>query len=318
MSKENTYIGVDIGGTKIFAVRTDKNSAILDSIYMDTEADQGRTKVLDNLNYAISCLVNETTKGIGIAFAGLIDHTTGTVIKAPHIADFEHFPLAEKLEKKFKMPVYVDNDARLFALGEAMIGRDKQYSNLIGIVLGSGVGSGIIANGEILRGHDGFAGEIGHMYIDLYNDIEAEELFSGEGLKGFLTKAGLQDNTLQNILDWQNRQGKAWFEVEKWITYFAVNIANLILIFNPEIIVFGGGVGKNLLPRLLPHLKEKIIEILHDRGYKLTVNIEISALENAGAIGAAYCAQHDCTLPLTTNVGPISSKHKKKDTNSSS
>ncbi len=282
-----SFIGVDIGGTKIFAARFDEALNIEAKVRVATEAERGKDVVLKNLQKAIAEVITNDVQAIGIAWAGLINPDTGVIAKAPHISGFIDFPLAEFLQNKFEVSVYIENDCRLFAYAESQVGCGKGAKVLWGITLGTGIGNGIVINGDIFSGHNGFAGEFGHGAIDLSGEKEAEEIFSGSAL----TKA-LSGNSLeQYVAEWESGSGEGFDFFELWIQKLSVWIMNGILTFNPSIVVFGGGIGTDILPPLLPTIQKKIVARLKEKDFSFTVQLHTSELENAGSLGAALYAK---------------------------
>ncbi len=283
------FIGIDIGGSKIFICKADKNGEFVKNTTIPTEANKGHKQIIEKLTKQINTIKDKNTKAVGIAWAGFVDNKKGVISKSPNIAGFENFPIKKSLEKTVNLPIFVENDARLFALGEALASK-KCYSPFLGIILGTGVGSGIIKNNQIFRGFDGFAGEIGHVFIDKNGKIEAEDLFSAHGLKNHLKKNKLSEKIEKSILKWQEKQKKEFIVIDKWLNYFSFWLSGLILTFNPEKIVFGGGIGTEIMPFFIKNLSEKTKNTLNKRGYFPTINLSCSKLKNAGAKGAVFFA----------------------------
>lgn len=295
MVEQQTYIGVDVGGTKIFAVRADSAGRIEATYSGLTEADGGKQAVLENLYTAISRVSNEKVSAIGIAWAGFVDHENGVIVRSPNIKTFINVPLKRFVEEKYNKPVFIDNDARLFTLAEAKIGGEHENRNVLGIILGTGVGGGVVLDGKLARGHQGFAGEIGHQYVDLHNQIEAEEIFSASGMKEFFETHGLSTVLEDNVLHWQKKHVKGYAVMEDWISLFACWLTNLVIAYNPSRIVFGGGIGTHVLPAVIARIEERVLELLHERNYEIAVQLTCSNFENAGVLGAIFYAHQQLT-----------------------
>lgn len=286
------FVGVDIGGSKIFSARADKNGNFEEEFTIRTEAEKGTKQVIENLLTAIKKVSNEQTVAVGMAWAGFIDSAKGVISKSPNIQGFENYPIIKELTKELNLPIFIENDARLFALGEAM-SHAHQKEFLLGIILGTGVGGGIVINGKVFRGFDGFAGEIGHTFVDLEGKIEAEDVFSAGAIKKLMTNNNLPEKIEESAPAWQKRQGKEYEIIENWLNQLAFWVSNLILAYNPEKVVFGGGIGTNVMPIFIENLEEKVKKILNKRQFFPHVKLASSKLKNAGAVGAIYLAQQE-------------------------
>lgn len=162
-------IGVDIGGTH-FRISTVDEVGYYDPIKKFlSESRLGPQSLIDRVAQQILDAIRGKTSapivGIGIGIAGAIDHTKGIVRFSPNLPGWDYVPLADILSRKLHLPVFIDNDVNLIALGEKWQGAGREYENFLCITLGTGVGGGLILNNEIWHGC-GTAGEIGHMTID--------------------------------------------------------------------------------------------------------------------------------------------------------
>ncbi len=286
---KSTVIGLDIGGTKIYAARFDRDSKILSETKIATEAHQGRDTVLKNLIQAIESVRDESVKAIGVSWAGFVQSERGVISKAPNIDGFEDFALADFLSEKFSLPVKIENDARLFALAEQHL-HPTRPKVFLGIILGTGVGSGIILDGKIFQGNDGYAGEIGHMFLGTENQ-EVESLFAGPGLSKFFQEK-IQQSDMREIED-HVEEDRVKFEelLQEHFEAMAQWFYNLSLILNPEVIVLGGGVGKHFWSYFRDTLETKTNTLFEENGYPLRIQLEISQIKNAGAVGAGMLAR---------------------------
>ncbi len=248
----NYYLGVDIGATKIAAglILGDK---IIKRAQRKTNAKKSRAQVLANIVSAVTEVHLPKVKGIGVGIAGAIDHQNGIVISSPNFnKSFKNVALKNYLQKKFRKPIKIENDAHCFTLGEAIYGKAKNYRQVIGLTLGTGVGGGIVINKKIYHGQDGLAGELGHM------TIQAGGLTCSCGQKGHLEiyASGTAMIKLYQQLTGQKidafsiekkflRKEKNAVKVRQIMSEALANgLANIINIFNPEIIVLGGGLSR--------------------------------------------------------------------------
>ena len=168
-------IGVDVGGTNVKIALVDKEGSIVYSNTTPTRAEMGYEYTISNIKQAIVDLMKETKtdkttiEGIGFGFPGQIDCDAGIVRVSPNIPGWINVPVAKIIEKEFGIPAKVDNDVRCAALGELAFGAGKGCQNLICITVGTGIGSGLIINGKLVRGADNAAGEIGHIKLQMHD-----------------------------------------------------------------------------------------------------------------------------------------------------
>ena len=168
-----TYaIGIDLGATNIKAGVVDKKGKLLDQYSIDSKANKGPIVVIQQMNFAIQELLGKHKQsecyGIGIGSPGVVSVEEQIVRHPPNFTDWNEVMLGKAIRKVFPLPVFIDNDANVAAIGEAKYGAGRQYRDFIFVTWGSGVGGGIILNQKIYHGPHGGAGEIGHLTID-YN-----------------------------------------------------------------------------------------------------------------------------------------------------
>ena len=273
MSALSNVIGLDIGGTKIFAGRYNNLSHLEVEAQEPTLADQPQQATLENILQTIEAVRNENTKAIGISWAGFVDSSTGTILKAPNIPSLDGFYLTQYITQHTGLPAYLENDARLFAYAESH--KHHHPPVFLGIIIGTGVGSGIILNGEILHGFNNAAGEIGHT---LLHGQTIESIIAGPSLEAKLdveqlskadikTHAPLIKMAQKDLCDW---------------------LANLVLTFDPSHIVIGGGAGIHFWSQFKDEISQQTNERLKD--FPVSLNLSFSKLKNAGAQGAATLA----------------------------
>lgn len=154
------YIGIDIGGTSMVAARFSESEILLRS-EVPTGADRPADEIMESLFAAIEEVYSDEVLGIGIGMPGFMDTSSGEILLINNIPSFNGFSVKKAVEKRFKLPVFQNNDANCFALGEAWFGAGKSFTNLVGVTLGTGLGGGIIINRKIHTGLVGGAGELG-------------------------------------------------------------------------------------------------------------------------------------------------------------
>jgi len=154
------YIGIDIGGTSMVAARFSE-SEIIDRTEVASGADRSADEIMESLFGAVEMVLTNDVVGIGIGMPGFMDTSSGEILLINNIPSFNGFSVKQAVEKRFGLPVFQNNDANCFALGEAWFGAGKGYNNLVGVTLGTGLGGGIIINRKIHTGLVGGAGELG-------------------------------------------------------------------------------------------------------------------------------------------------------------
>lgn len=270
-TKHGRIIGVDLGGTKVRAVLADGSGNLLARKEMATEASKGQEKVIDNIVKVINGVMKGTDSGqivgLGIGAPGPLNPRTGVVYSPPNLPGWENVPLRDILEKRLGIPVYVGNDANLAALGEYTFGAGKDYRYLVYLTISTGIGGGIIEDGRILDGAKGAAGEVGHMTIEAFgprcncgNYGCWEVLASGTGIRrraiemlqggreSLLTELseGDLEKVTAELVEKAARKGDPAAQelLHQTGLYLGVGITNILHLFNPEIVVLGGGVSQ--------------------------------------------------------------------------
>lgn len=305
---EKMIVGVDLGGSKINAILADSCGNILRQELKDTLAQEGPDEVITRV---IEC-IKQVASGadiasIGIGAAGACDVATGVITLSPNLPGWHNIPLKDILQREFDLPVYLENDATVAALGEHYFGGAVDIANLVYLCVGTGIGGGIMIDGQLYHGASGSAGEIGHMTIDINGprcscgNIGCWETFaSGTALAREAVKqikAGAQtsilnfaDGELQKVsaqrvfLAAQEGDPLANELISQTAYYLGVGLVNIVNIFNPQLILIGGGLSR--MGRLL---LEPATKVVRDRAYDLpaaAVRIELARLgADAEALG---------------------------------
>ncbi|MDX9893626.1 MAG: ROK family protein [Patescibacteria group bacterium] len=257
------YIVLDIGGTKIAGALI-RNNKIIKKIKLPTEAKSSPQRIIGNTKQTINQLHHSKIKGIGVGIAGQVDQRRGILVSSPNFTkQFKNIGLKKILETEFKKPTIIENDANCFALGEALFGGGKDKTNVIGLTLGTGIGGGIIINKKIYTGSQGMGGELGFMVIRPKNPIKnyrpkdsLEAYASGTAM--FSIYRTLSGHTLDpyTIEKKVRQHDKAAVKTMATMSQaLADGLSSIISIFNPDIIVLGGGLAElNIL--IKPAIKE--------------------------------------------------------------
>ena len=227
-------IGVDLGGTNVRAgIRI--GDTIGEHRQVALRDQDSLEKTLGQLTDLLRPLVTEKVKGIGVAVPSIVDAEKGIVYNVVNIPSWERVELKAILEGKFGVPVSVENDANCFALGEHLHGKAKDHSNVIGITLGTGVGSGLILDGRIYRGRNGGAGEVGYLnYLD--RDFE----FYG----GSFSFSEMHVRSALEVYQEARRGETKALEIWKaYGTHIGQLIKSLVYAYDPGAVVFGGSIA---------------------------------------------------------------------------
>ncbi len=276
-------IGIDIGGTTIVGGRVE-NSVITQQLSKDTNALEGGQITLNILTGIISELKNNETIAIGIGVPSVVDRERGIVYNVQNIKDWDEVHLKNILEEKFKIPVFIDNDANCFAYGEKIFGKGKDFRHFVGITLGTGVGGGIIQNNQLLKDANCGSGEFGELpYLDsILEEYCGSRFFPRTGnISGYEAALKAKEGDEESI-ELYKEYGK----------HIAMLVKYILLIIDPQAIIFGGSISQsyNLF-------KESMYEGLQNFPYPNSVKklkILTSDLQNTGVLGAAAL----CVQPL--------------------
>lgn len=268
-------IGVDLGGTNVRCGLVE-NEKIINLLAKSINSSGTETEVLNDIFLLLDDLVSDDIEGIGIGVPSVVDVVNGIVYDVYNIPSWKSVPIKSILENRYNKPVYVNNDANCFALGEKYFGKAKNYNNIVGLIIGTGLGAGIIINGKLYNGTNCGAGEFG--MIPFKDDI-LEHYCSGYFFKKKYDITGeelykLALNNDEFALNVFNEYGKNLGEAIKIILYA----------IDPEIIVIGGSVSKSF-----NFFKNALIESISDFGYPKSLEklkIEVSDVANVAILGA--------------------------------
>lgn len=171
MGRKAEYsIGIDIGGTKTAVVLGDSTPSIIDRISFPTQPSLGPGHTIEKIENSVSKLMKSTGKdsinAIGISCGGPLDAGKGIIMSPPNLPGWDNIPVAKILEEKFRVPVSLQNDANACALAEWKWGAGKGCSNMIFMTFGTGLGAGLILNGQLYNGASDMAGEVGHIRLE--------------------------------------------------------------------------------------------------------------------------------------------------------
>lgn len=315
---EKLFVGVDIGGTTIKLGFIQYDGTIMEKWEIPTNTANNGNKIVDDIWKSIQNKSKEQNNenrlfGIGVGAPGFIDVESGIVSEAVNIG-WEGMDLKKQLEELSNLPVFIQNDANIAALGEYWIGAGQDSLNMIAVTLGTGVGGGIIVNGSILNGESGMAGEIGHIKVE-HNGAHCN--CGGNGcLETISSATGIKRQGMESVLTNPNSKLAKQYKVQGEITAKDVIdlakvgdetcvkiidyscdilgkvLANIGTVINPSKIIIGGGVsraGDFLLDKIEVAFRKHAIPKLHQ-----ICELKIAQLGNdAGILGGAFLVKQN-------------------------
>ncbi|WP_341837704.1 ROK family protein [Chitinophaga pollutisoli] len=311
-------VGIDIGGTNTKFGIVDRRGNILCQDRMSTKAHEEVTMFLEELHHRLSKLIVqvggiENIRGIGVG-APNGNYYTGNIEYAPNLRWKGIVPLAQMLEDLFGLPTVLTNDANAAALGEMTYGSARGMKDFITITLGTGVGSGIVANGQLIYGHDGFAGELGHVIV-----VPGGRLHPGTGARGSLEsyasatgvtntalelleahpelESMLRDHTREEIdskliYEAAIKGDKLAIEIYEFTgKVLGEALANFVMFSSPEAIVLFGGLtqaGDLIMRPVREHMEANLLPIFQNKVKLLFSELKESDAAILGASAMAW------------------------------
>ncbi|MBN1997614.1 ROK family protein [candidate division KSB1 bacterium] len=320
MAKENKkyVVGVDLGGTKIYSAVIAQTGKIISSSRRKTKAESGFDSVVSRINKTIFLAIEragitlDDILAVGIGSPGPLDLKEGTIINTPNLK-WKNAPLKAELVKATGKPVAIDNDGNVGILGEYAYGAARNAKDVIGLFIGTGIGGGIIIGGRLLHGFNENAGELGHMILSPDGpkcgcgnkgciEALASRLAIERDIRAAYT-AGQKTKIFENTADSQERLrskklADAFFEndpvvkgvIERAAQYVGLTVASLLNIFNPQVVILGGG--------LVEAIGEPYVKIVRETAqgnvFPIAIrNVKIIAAElkdDSAVLGAAKLA----------------------------
>ena len=311
-------IGLDMGGTNIRCGAVSPDGEVIFLIRSPSRAGSSASAVAENIVAQVREVQDRarrrgigSPRAIGIAVPGPLNVYTGTVMSAPHVAAWRGFPLRDRLEAALGRRVVVENDANAWALGEFWRGAARGHRNVVLLTLGTGVGGGLIADGKLVHGRSGMAAELGHITVepegipcDCGSRGCLESYASSSGMQRLIAKQRGGRRFPDAYLDSDGnfsvrgltraaRRGDATALHTLHIAgrYLGIAVASFINIFNPDLVVIGGGVAG-----ALRFMRSSMAAEVHDRAFTAMAaeaRIVRAALGPlGGVVGAAYAAMH--------------------------
>ena len=302
-TRENAVIGINLGDNNTFGAIADIGGSILKEIEIprtSRDAEKNLEELIQIINELLqsSEISGMRVLGIGVGAPGVTRHKEGVVVWAPTL-NWREFPLRERLAEKFHLPIIVDNDVNLAALGEMSYGAGKNLKNFVVMALGAGIGSAIVVDGFLYRGAHEAAGEIGYEVPDRESlasnpsDFGSmEKRISGlqiiersrKALAGKLSEKELKEINVRYFLD-ALRKDEPWAKpiYKDMVDHLALMISSISSILDPDLIIFSGGLS-NMADLFIPDV-ERLLKDMQPAG--VTLNMKKSSLGWRGvALGA--------------------------------
>ncbi|MFN3929835.1 MAG: ROK family protein, partial [Thermoflexus sp.] len=303
------YIAVDLGGTNIRASRCAEDGRIFARAQTPTRPEEGVEAVIARIVGAIEAVWadEEPVEAIGVGAPGPLDPQTGVVLTAPNLG-WENVPLADRLRDRFGVPCFVGNDANLAALGEWKYGAGRGHEHLVYLTVSTGIGGGVITHGMLLEGARGLGAELGHIVVEARDGPRCgcgqtgclEALASGTAIARMAREAWARGEpvpwpdpsavTAADVAEAATRGDPvAGVIMDRAAFYLGVGIASFWHIFNPTLIILGGGVMK-----AGDWFLEKIRAYARDRAMTpnyVTPIVRAALKDDVGLLGALAYAQ---------------------------
>ncbi|MFI0490291.1 ROK family protein [Flavobacterium sp.] len=273
---DSILLGIDIGGTNLKVGRVE-NSTIVAQTFSGVNINSTKEEILNSLFMAIDRVINSDVTAIGIGVPAVVDPITGIVYDVQNIPSWKEVALKELVEQYYKLPVYINNDANCFALGEKIYGKGKGFENFIGLSIGTGIGMGIIINNRLYNGVLCGAGEVGML---AYKDGIMEDFSSGHFFRNHYNSSA--EEMSQKAAEGNKIALEAFAEFG---LHLGECLKAILYTYAPEAIILGGSISK-----AFPYFKKSMEASLKTFAYQKQIQnlkIETSNHEAIAILGAA-------------------------------
>lgn len=284
-------VGIDVGGTRLKGGLVREDGKILKRLEQEVADLRDAKKIVGEIAQMVKDLGGAASGilGVGVGIPGIVHFEKGTVLESPHFPEWRDFPVRGLLSEALSLPIFIDNDANMAALGELRWGYGKGLRSFIMLTLGTGIGGALVLNEKLWRGEEGFAGEVGHIVV------EADGLACPCGGRGCLElyasaqalrrqyPARQPDEIYKRALGGDEGAKAFW---RRFGTYFGIGIASLVNVLGVYTVVIGGGVSG-----AWPLFAESCETQIRSRIYR-SISQKIKVLpamlkEDAGILGSA-------------------------------
>jgi len=307
---------VDLGGTNLRAANIDRQGSIHERVRVSTPDTDNPNEIVSAIAGSVTECANQAAKrgenlhAVSVVVPGSVHTDSGVIVNAPNIPAIVDFDLGQALSAELHRPISLENDANAAAVGEMWCGAGRGCQTIICLTLGTGVGSGIILDGKLWRGTDGTGGEIGHTSVvpiggvkckcggvgclEVYASATAIVRMTREGLpdhpESILQTTAEADLSAKEVARAANQADALALEVfRKMGIYLGIAMANVVNIFNPEMIVVGGGVSASF-DLFAPYARDEILKRAFPVPARRCRVVRAECGDDAGLLGAAWLA----------------------------
>ncbi len=290
-------IAIDLGGTQIRSALVDESGTVLNRFATATKArSDGDTVVLQMADAALEVSKGQESaniRGVGVSSPGPLDTTLGVTHGLPTIDGFDNFPIKQALQDKLPFPIFIENDGIAAAIGEWQHGAGEGLNSIVYVTVSTGIGGGVIVDGNVLRGRKGMAGHVGHLAIypdglrcSCGNAGCWEAYAAGPGFALRASKAlGKTVQPIEVFALARDGHAEAQKQVDEQARLLGIGITSLLHLYSPEMVIVGGGLSNafdQLSPGIAAYVEQNAMRPFRD------VAIKKAALGgNSGLIGAA-------------------------------
>jgi len=317
-TKKKYVVGIDLGGTKIYAAVVDAKGKILGAGRKKTKSEQGFATTVQRMAACVHEAVDaaavpyDAIQAIGVGSPGPLDLKKGIIINTPNLK-WKDAPLKKELKKMLQKPVYVDNDGNVGVLGEFAFGAARGAKDVVGLFVGTGIGGGVIINGRLLHGFNENAGELGHIIVNpdgpvcgcgnrgcleafasrtaIERDIR-QALESGivsQVLEGLENPQALLRS--KRLLDaYQAGDAAVVPAIDRSAHYLGYGVASMLNIFNPQVVVIGGGLVEALGEMYVQRVREVAVANCFPIASREVQIVAASLKDDSAVLGAAMLA----------------------------
>ncbi len=284
-------IGIDLGGTKIEGILLDDSFNVVERTRIPTQQEKGYKSIINSIVSLVEKLKIKANDNvtIGVSAPGAISKKSG-LIKNSNTQCLIGMPLKEDLKQALDQEIAIENEANCFSLAEATLGAAKNHNVVFGVIMGTGVGGGIVINGEVHRGRTYIAGEWGHHTLRVNGNKCycgklgcVETYISGPALEKRWTELTGKTESLPSIIhNLDTEKGQQW--KKEFLENFGIGLANVIDILDPDVIVLGGGISN------ISFLYDEGLDVVYDKVFSDLVETPIlknQLGDSAGVFGAS-------------------------------
>jgi predicted NBD/HSP70 family sugar kinase len=296
-------IGIDLGGTKIEGVVIDaaQPELALQRLRVPTDREKGYDHIVERICTLVDALAAAVAEAagcaVGIGTPGTWDPLSDT-LRGSNTQCLNGRPLRSDLARKLGRPVSIENDANCFVMAEAALGSARGYDTVFGIILGTGCGGAFVANGRLLRGRHGIAGEWGQLIVEPGGELSPhgsrgtlEAYIAGPALEAFYLRESGSRRSLMEIADRVREDEAARLTLERLADYFTRGLAAIVDIIDPHAIVIGGGVG-NCAMLYSEELRNRLSAAVFAPSFEASI-MRPTLGDSAGVFGAALLTRRD-------------------------